>query len=88
MQVQKQVHARKLWQQGLNDVTFSHAIQLCWRLQRLLFIVKFFRWRVRKYETISTKKFTFLIVTLWKMYFPYQSIIPIQNYKMMSSITK
>ena len=26
---------------------------------------KFFSWWVRKYETISTKKFAFLIVTLW-----------------------
>ena len=30
-----------------------------------MFNVNFFRWWVRKHETISTKKFVFLIVTLW-----------------------
>ena len=33
MQGQKQIHAFQLWYQGLNDVTFSHAIPLHWRLK-------------------------------------------------------
>ena len=28
MQVQKQIHASQLWQQGLNDVLFSYVIPL------------------------------------------------------------
>ena len=40
-------------------------IPLYWILYRLLFNVKFFRWWMRKHETIDTKKFALLIVTLW-----------------------
>ena len=71
MQAQKQIHASQLWQQGLNDVTFSHVIPLYWRLYRYLFIVNFFYWWVRKHETINTKKFSFLIKTLWIWFSPY-----------------
>ena len=28
MQAQKQMHASQLWQQGLNDILFSHVIPL------------------------------------------------------------
>ena len=35
------------------------------RTRNTSFSVKFFPWWVLKHETISTKKFSFLIVTLW-----------------------
>ena len=28
MQAQKQIHASQLWQQGIDDVTFSHVMLL------------------------------------------------------------
>ena len=50
-------------------------IPLYWRLYRWLFNVNFFRWWVRKRETISTEKFAFLIVTLWSFFWPVFSCI-------------
>ena len=66
MQAQKQIHASQLWQQGLNGVIWKLCDTIV--LKTLPLVVqckKFFRWWVRKHETISTKKFAFLIVTLW-----------------------
>ena len=32
MHAQKEIHTSQSWQQGQNDVTFSHMIPLYWRL--------------------------------------------------------
>ena len=64
MQTQKQIHVNQLWQQGLSDVILKSCDTTV--LKTLpLFNVKCFCWWVCKHETISTKKFAFLIVTLW-----------------------
>ena len=41
---------------------------------------KIFRWWVRKHENISTKKFAFLIVTLWTVEFSMKCPISQENY--------
>ena len=64
MQTQKQIHASQSWQQGLNDVILKSCDTTVLKTLPLVVQCKIFRWWVRKHETISTKKFTFLIVTL------------------------
>ena len=65
MQAQKQIHSSQLWQQGLNDVISRSCDTIVLKTLPLVVQRKLFRWWVRKHETISTKKFAFLIVTLW-----------------------
>ena len=74
MQAQKQIHASQLWQQGLNDVILKSCDTIVLKTLPLVVQCKFFRWWVRKHETISTKEFTFLIVTLWIRQKPYSGI--------------
>ena len=51
MQAEKEIHASQLWQQGLNDVILKSCDTIV--LKTLPFNVKFFRWWVRKHETID-----------------------------------
>ena len=71
MQAQKQVHASQLWQEGLNDVILKSYDTILLKTLPLVVQCKIFRWWVRKHETISTKKFAFLIVTLWTRKTPF-----------------
>ena len=68
MQAQKQIHASQLWQQGLNDVILKSCDTIVLRTLPLVVQCKIFRWWVRKHESINTKKFAFLIVTLWRFF--------------------